>query len=729
MAGNFEPVPVTSQKHDPAWKHCQMYKNGDKVHLKCVYCGKVFKGGGIHRIKEHLACQKGNAATCLRVQPDVKQQMQESLNGVLAKKRKKKKLDGDACSYGIGNGTGDALVSNSCGVNAAVALLPVNDTFEQSSNMFLHSEGVIDNRMDGRKKKGKIRKAPPFSAHPSDMIVSNTAGLALKRVSDHVNKAIGRFFFDAGIPPGAVDSASFRLMIDAIAAQGAEVATPSYHDLRSWILKSSVQEMRNDSDQYIHSWERNGCSVLVEEWITEKDKTLLVFLVHSAEGVIFLRSVDISSFRDSVDAINELLKEVVEEVGIGNVLQVITSVDELYVLAGQRLVETHPTIYYTPCAAHSIELMLEDIQKLDWVDSVLERAKYISRFLYNHSAVLSMMRRYTFGLDLVDPGSTHLETDFLTLNRMVRIRNNLHNMVTSDEWMGSPYSKKADGLELLDCITDSSFWSSCGLVNRLTDPLLCLLRIVSGQKRPAMGYVYAGIYRAKETIKKELINKKDYIEYWNIIDRRWEQLQKHPLHAAGFYLNPKFFYSTEGDFTSRFRSLVYDCIENLVPDQKVQDKTVKETNSYHSAAGDFGRKMAIRARDTLLPSEWWSTYGGCCPNLAHLAIRILSQTCSLIRYKPRHIHLGQLHETKNRLERQRLSELIFVQYNMWLRFQKNKEHDMVDPLSLEYASVVHDWVAEKEFCADDLSNSDLVTVDAPLGNTVLLRPPVDDIEA
>ncbi|KZV29225.1 hypothetical protein F511_22390 [Dorcoceras hygrometricum] len=92
MASDLEPVAVTPQKHDPAWKHCQMYKIGDKVQLKCIYCDKIFKGGGIHRNKEHLACQKGNAATCLRVLPDVRLQMLESLMGLRQRRERNRSL-------------------------------------------------------------------------------------------------------------------------------------------------------------------------------------------------------------------------------------------------------------------------------------------------------------------------------------------------------------------------------------------------------------------------------------------------------------------------------------------------------------------------------------------------------------------------------------------------------------------------------------------------------------
>ncbi|KAA8539485.1 hypothetical protein F0562_026177 [Nyssa sinensis] len=360
MASNLEPVPVTSQKHDPAWKHCQMFKNGDRVQLKCIYCGKIFKGGGIHRIKEHLAGQKGNASTCLRVQPDVRLLMQESLNGVVVKKRKKQKIAEEISSFNPSTSEVDTFPTH-CGLNTEVELLAVPDTVEPISTL-------LGNREEG------------------------------------------------------------------------------------------------------------------------------------------------------------------------------------------------------------------------------------------------------------------------TSNRSA--------------------------------------------------------------------------------------------------DHRWEQLHHHPLHAAGFYLNPKFFYGIEGDLHLHIRSLVYDCIEKLVPDPKIQDKIVKETTSYHNAAGDFGRKMAIRARDTLLPAEWWSTYGGGCPNLARLAIRILSQTCSLIGWKPNQIPIEQTHEKKNFLEHQRLRDLLFVQYNLRLRqmVRKNKEQDAVDPISYDNIDIVEDWVTEKELCSEDFGSSDWMTVDPPLGNPMILGPSIDDAE-
>ena len=60
-------------KCDPTWDHVtdQELKDG-KSSYKCIHCGKVYKGGGINRIKKHLAGIKGDVAACICVPYDVR---------------------------------------------------------------------------------------------------------------------------------------------------------------------------------------------------------------------------------------------------------------------------------------------------------------------------------------------------------------------------------------------------------------------------------------------------------------------------------------------------------------------------------------------------------------------------------------------------------------------------------------------------------------------------------
>ena len=52
----------------------------------CLYCNKVFKGGGINRFKKHLAGIRGETESCKKVPTDVCFQMLLNMEGHVAKK-------------------------------------------------------------------------------------------------------------------------------------------------------------------------------------------------------------------------------------------------------------------------------------------------------------------------------------------------------------------------------------------------------------------------------------------------------------------------------------------------------------------------------------------------------------------------------------------------------------------------------------------------------------------
>ncbi|OMO64034.1 hypothetical protein COLO4_32129 [Corchorus olitorius] len=45
----------------------------------CTFCAKVFKGGGIHRMKMYLASKKGEVVSCKRVPSDVRHRVLQNL--------------------------------------------------------------------------------------------------------------------------------------------------------------------------------------------------------------------------------------------------------------------------------------------------------------------------------------------------------------------------------------------------------------------------------------------------------------------------------------------------------------------------------------------------------------------------------------------------------------------------------------------------------------------------
>ncbi|KAM1048527.1 hypothetical protein ACFX2C_027730 [Malus domestica] len=68
--------------------------------------------------------------------------------------------------------------------------------------------------------------------------------------------------------------------------------------------------------------------------------------------------------------IAKLLKDVIKEVGLSNVVHIVTDNGLAFVKAGEIMMERYP-IYWTPCAAHCIDLIFEDIGKQESVANVV----------------------------------------------------------------------------------------------------------------------------------------------------------------------------------------------------------------------------------------------------------------------------------------------------------------------------------------------------------------------
>ena len=97
---------------------------------------------------------------------------------------------------------------------------------------------------------------------------------------------------------------------------------------------------------------------MFDGWTNRKGRILLNFLVHCPKGTMFIKSLDASERIKDATTICELLHGFIQEIGVQNVVQVITDNAANYVYAGRMLMERHPTLFWTPCAAHCLDLLL-----------------------------------------------------------------------------------------------------------------------------------------------------------------------------------------------------------------------------------------------------------------------------------------------------------------------------------------------------------------------------------
>ncbi|GMP56541.1 hypothetical protein CsSME_00020983 [Camellia sinensis var. sinensis] len=389
-------------------------------------------------------------------------------------------------------------------------------------------------------------------------------------------------------------------------------------------------------------WVKYGCSLMSDGWTSQNGRTLINFLVNCPRGTMFVESIDASSYSKDGQKLFELLDNCVDDVGEVNVVHIITDSASANVLASKFLEAKRPHLFWTPCAAHCLDLILEDIFKLPHMKKIFDKA----------------IRR---------------------------------KMFTSEEWTSSKWTKEPKGKQATQIMSQVHLCMCLGWL---------ILR-----KKPAMGYIYEAMDRAKESIAKSFNEKEEkYKNIFEIIDNRWNIQLHQPLHAAGHFLNPEFFYSNPSiEHDTEIMSGLFKCVSRLVRGTDIQDKITQEMSIYTKSKGLFAMPLAIRQRMTRAPADWWSAYGYSTPNLQKFAIKVLSLTCSASNCERN----WSLHNKKrNRLEQQRLNDLVFIKYNRQLR-RRYDMRDTLDPIALTNIDESNEWLVGRTDGEEDEDNDNV----------------------
>ncbi|XP_061960409.1 uncharacterized protein LOC133681385 [Populus nigra] len=251
--------------------------------------------------------------------------------------------------------------------------------------------------------KGEVeqcRKCPPDVRH--QMRTTPGAQKSLqncwqrKEAVERCDLALAKWMIDACVPFNALNSVYYQHAIDAVTAMGPGYKGPNLHIIRGYYLAKAIDEVKIYVETYREIWKK-----------TE------------------------------------------------NIVHMVTDNAANYVAASKLLMEEFPSIFWSLCAAHCINLILHDIGKLQSVCCVVE-----------------------------------------------------HGFGITKEWVSSTYAKDSKGKIFVESVLDSLFWEECAIIMRMSEPLIRVLRMVDGDDRPSMGYLYDAIHHAKEEMMRRFQKRK-----------------------------------------------------------------------------------------------------------------------------------------------------------------------------------------------------------------------------
>ncbi|VFQ77378.1 unnamed protein product [Cuscuta campestris] len=324
----------------------------------------------------------------------------------------------------------------------------------------------------------------------------------------------------------------------------------------------------------------------------------------------------------------------------------------------------------------------------------IPNGRKITTYIYSRPSLIPLLHHFTDGKDLVRPGMTRFATAYLTLGCLYENKGGLIRMFTSEEWKTNKHSKIKDGKVVEEIVLDKDFWKSIVICLKGALPLIEVLRLVDSDEHPAMGFLYEAMDRAKEKIQAAFQNvKKSYRPLWSVIDLRWNKQLHRPLHAAGYYLNPRMHYSPGFKVDYEVKQGVYDCLRRMVADIEEQARIDVQLQDFKKRQKLFGSPLAQKTFDKLSPADWWDSYGDEHPDLQKLAIRVLSLTCSSSGCERNWSAFEMVHtKRRNRMKQKTMNDVVFVMTNS--KLAKKKKARRSNPLKLEYLSSDDEWIME-----------------------------------
>ncbi|CAH1432877.1 unnamed protein product [Lactuca virosa] len=494
------------------------------------------------------------------------------------------------------------------------------------------------------------------------------------------------------------------MMLEVVGQFGTGLPPPTRYSLSDPLLKHEVERTKSLLKKNEEEWKEIGCSIMTDAWSDRKRRSIMNLCVNSKMDTVFLSSKECSNEAHTSQYIYDYVESCIQQVGPDHVVQVVTDNATNNMGAAKLLQEKRPTIFWTSCATHTINLMLEGIGGLPRFKKVLDQAKKLTIFIYAHHKTLAMMRNHTKKREIIRPGVTRFASAFLTLQSLSEKKEQLKNMFSSNEWEECKFSGTPKGRASYGTVTSLQFWAGVTQCLKVFSPLVKVLRMVDADWKPSMGLVYGELKVAKEEIMKALGgNEKAYKPIIDIINNKMKGRLDSKLHLTAYLLNPYYHYNdSQIQHDPDVMDAVLEFFDTLLfGDFEMQRQVVMiDLPKYKEKVDRFGADLAIKGcivnNPDFDPARWWGLFGGSTPHLKKIAMRILSLTSSSSGCERNWSTFEAVHTKKrNRLETNRLNNLVYVQFNANLMEKNKKRKDRtLEVLLANDSHSAQEWIID-----------------------------------
>ncbi|CAI5964204.1 unnamed protein product [Closterium sp. NIES-65] len=296
------------------------------------------------------------------------------------------------------------------------------------------------------------------------------------------------------------------------------------------------------------SWRETGVTISSDMMQDTSGRAQMNVICINDTGAVFVEAVDCKAATKSGSSIAGVLQPIIERIGAEHVVALCTDGGSNYKAAGKLLQKEWPHLDLVLCATHVMDLLMEDIGKMDWAQVIVTQADNIINFVRSHQWTRAFLRLPEMhgekkSLQALRTAGTRFGTQYIAVSRLREIRPQLQAMVAHKDW-AEKGGDTLTGADFEGWVSDTAWWKKVDFFVQLMEVFYIVMWRTDSAAKGMMGQLYDIMLQLTEELDKLLdgreckLSRVDKDKVREHLRRRWDESLACPLHVAGRILNP-----------------------------------------------------------------------------------------------------------------------------------------------------------------------------------------------
>ncbi|XP_053625477.1 uncharacterized protein LOC128683656 [Plodia interpunctella] len=447
-----------------------------------------------------------------------------------------------------------------------------------------------------------------------------------------------------------------------------QLSTTHLEEIYRNMCESIENEIR--SLNYIH--------LKLDGWTDVNNAGIINFIICKPEPV-FIKSINIGENRHNGQFLKDEILKVMAQYDSRKFVVLIGDNSPNIQQAFQLVKEIHPHITPLNCAAHTLNLLCQDVMQLvslkRFIDMAIDVVKTIKRSQILTSVLDRLVKERNAGEALKLPDKTRWSSHYACIKSLDNTKVALQCLANDDSVI------RILPLETKAALLDNNFWEMTKQLIKIMRPISeVVAKLQSNECNMVNIFMMMKDLRSKFNLilpEISILSHQDREIIITAVDHKIFMCLK-PIHLAAHLLDPK---AVGRELNESEEMIAFEYINEMSKHLGID--VMPNLANYKSKEGVMWGKSFVWDVKSMSPVVWWKGICGS-SKLSKVACRILTAPCTSNAMEKSTCKYGNnLQKKRNRLTSDRSAKLAFISYN-WNLENASNVNNSDDENSLEY---------------------------------------------